>query len=150
LGLSAILVQSALAFSVVKYAGAAYLFYLGVRTILDREGFAIPERAGRARLSVVFRQGVLSNVLNPKVALIFLAFLPQFVDPPAGAVGLQMLGFAVAFTFMGLAVLSVAGLTSGILGDRLRGSPSLAMILRWLTGSVLVALGLRLALPERR
>jgi threonine/homoserine/homoserine lactone efflux protein len=150
LGLSAILAQSAPAFTVVKYAGAAYLFYLGVRTILDREGFAPPKRAARARLQVVFRQGVLSNVLNPKVALFFLAFLPQFVDPVAGAAGLQMLGFGVAFTLMGLAVLSVVALTSGALGERLRSSPSLAGVLRWLTGSVLVALGLRLAIPERR
>jgi threonine/homoserine/homoserine lactone efflux protein len=150
LGLSAILAQSALAFSLVKYAGAAYLFYVGVRTILEKKGFAAPERAGRAKLSVVFRQGVLSNVLNPKVALFFLAFLPQFVDPAAGAVGLQMLGFGFAFTLMGLAVLSVVALTSGVLGERLRNSPPLANILSWLTGSVLVALGLRLAVPERR
>ena len=149
-GLSAILAQSALAFSVVKYAGAAYLLYLGVRTVLDREGFAAPERARRARLSIVFRQGILSNVLNPKVALFFLAFLPQFVDPAAGAAGLQMLGFGIAFTLMGLAVLSVVALTSGVLGERLRSNPSFAGILRWLTGSVLVALGLRLAVPERR
>jgi threonine/homoserine/homoserine lactone efflux protein len=147
-GLSAILAQSALAFSVVKYAGAAYLFYLGMRTILDREGFADPERAGRARLSAVFRQGVLSNVLNPKVALFFVAFLPQFVDPAAGAAGLQMVGFGFAFTLMGLAVLSTVALSSGALGERLRRSPSLAGVLRWLTGSVLVALGLRLAIPE--
>jgi threonine/homoserine/homoserine lactone efflux protein len=150
LGLSAILAQSALAFSLVKYAGAAYLFYLGVRTMLEKKGFAAPERAGRAKLSIVFRQGVLSNVLNPKVALFFLAFLPQFVDPAAGAVGLQMLGFGFAFTLMGLTVLSVVALTSGVLGERLRNSPPLANILRWLTGSVLVALGLRLAVPERR
>ena len=149
-GLSAILAQSALAFSVVKYAGAAYLLYLGVRTVLEREGFAAPERARRARLSIVFRQGILSNVLNPKVALFFLAFLPQFVDPAAGATGLQMLGFGMAFTLMGLAVLSVVALTSGVLGERLRSNPSFAGILRWLTGSVLVALGLRLAVPERR
>jgi len=149
-GLSAILAQSALAFSVVKYAGAAYLFYLGVKTILDRESFAAPERAGQARLQVVFRQGVLSNVLNPKVALFFVAFLPQFVDPAAGTVGLQMLGFGFAFTLMGLAVLSVVALTSGVLGERLRRSPSFAGALRWLTGSVLVALGLRLAVPERQ
>ncbi len=150
IGLSAILAQSALAFSVVKYAGAAYLFYLGVKTILDREGFVAPERAGRARLQAVFRQGVLSNVLNPKVALFFLAFLPQFVDPLAGAAGLQMLGFGIAFTLMGLAVLGIVALTSGVLGERLRSSASFAGVLRWLTGSVLVALGLRLAVPEHR
>ena len=149
-GLSAILAQSALAFSVVKYAGAAYLFYLGVKTILNREGFAAPERAELARLRIVFRQGVLSNVLNPKAALFFLAFLPQFVDPAAGAAGPQMVGLGLAFTLMGLAVLSAVALTSGVLGVRLRRSTSLAGVLRWLRGSVLVALGLRLAIPERR
>jgi threonine/homoserine/homoserine lactone efflux protein len=79
-GLSTILSQSALAFSVVKYAGTAYLFYLGVRTILEKGGCAAPERAGRTRLWVVFRQGVLSNVPNPKATLLFLALLPKFVD----------------------------------------------------------------------
>ena len=98
-GLSTILAQSAVAFSVVKYVGAAYLVYLGVRTILDREGFAAPgQEAERARLATVFHQGVLSNVLNPKVALFFLAFLPQFVDPRAGSAGFQMLAFGAAFT----------------------------------------------------
>jgi len=134
----------------VKYAGAAYLFYIGVRTVLKKQSFAAPEHAAPARLSVVFRQGVLSNVLNPKVALFFLAFLPQFVDPAAGSAGLQMLGLGFAFTLMGLAVLSVVALTSGLLGERLGSSPFFAGVLRWLTGSVLVALGLRLAVPERR
>jgi threonine/homoserine/homoserine lactone efflux protein len=149
-GLSAILAHSAVAFSAVKYAGAAYLVYLGVRTILDGEGFASPGRAQRAKPSVVFRQGVLSNVLNPKVALFFLAFLPQFVDPAAGATGPQMLAFGVAFTLMGMAVLSVVALCSGALGGWLGSRPSVAGALRWLTGGVLVALGLGLAIPERR
>ncbi|MGH3144205.1 MAG: LysE family translocator, partial [Rubrobacter sp.] len=149
-GLSAILARSAAAFSVVKYAGAAYLVYLGIRAILDREKFAAHGRVERAGLAIVFRQGVLSNVLNPKVALFFLAFLPQFVDPATGATGLQMLAFGVAFTFMGLVVLSVVALFSGALGEWLRSRPSFAGALRWLTGSVLVGLGLRLAFPERR
>ena len=148
-GLSAILAQSALAFSVVKYVGAAYLVYLGVRTIVDREGFAAPGRAERARPSIVFRQGVLSNVLNPKVALFFLAFLPQFVGQ-SGTTGLRMLALGVAFTLMTLVVLSVVALSSGALGEWLGSRPSFANALRWLTGSVLVALGLRLVVPERR
>jgi threonine/homoserine/homoserine lactone efflux protein len=133
-GLSAILAQSALAFSVVKYLGAAYLVYLGVRAVLDRDGFPAPERAERANLSVVFRQGVVSNLLNPKVALFFLAFLPQFVD----------------FTIMGLLVLCAVALFSGTLGEWLRSRPSFTSALRWLTGGVLVALGLKLAIPEQR
>jgi len=149
-GLSAILAQSAVAFSVVKYAGAAYLVYLGVRTILDKEGFASPGRAERARLATVFRQGMLTNVLNPKVALFFLAFLPQFVEPAAGTTGWQMLAFGIAFTLMGLVVLSVVALCSGALGQWFRSRPSFVGALRWITGSVLVGLGLRLAIPERR
>lgn len=149
-GLSAILAQSALAFSVVKYLGAAYLIYLGIRTILDRQALAVPDRAGRARLRVVFRQGVLSNVLNPKVALFFLAFLPQFVDPAGGASALQMLALGAAFALMGLAVLCIMALFSGALGDFLKSRPSFANALRWLSGGVLVALGLRLAVPNVR
>lgn len=149
-GLSAILAQSALAFSVVKYLGAAYLIYLGIRTILDRQALAVPDRAGRARLHVVFRQGVLSNVLNPKVALFFLAFLPQFVDPAGGASALQMLALGAAFALMGLAVLCIMALFSGALGDFLKSRPSFANALRWLSGGVLVALGLRLAVPNAR
>ena len=149
-GLSAILAQSALAFSVVKYLGAAYLVYLGVRAVLDRDGFPAPERAERANLSVVFRHGVVSNLLNPKVALFFLAFLPQFVDPAAGATGLQMLGFGISFTIMGLLVLCAVALFSGTLGEWLRSRPSFTSALSWLTGGVLVALGLKLAIPEQR
>lgn len=149
-GLSAILAQSAVAFSVVKYLGAAYLIYLGVRTILDREGFSAPERTERRKLSVVFRQGALSNVLNPKVALFFLAFLPQFVGPAKAASGFQMLTLGIAFTLMTLVVLSLVALGSGVLGEWLKRSARLAGALRWLSGSVLVGLGLRLAIPERR
>lgn len=149
-GLSALLAESAVAFSVVKYAGAAYLVYLGVRTILDREGMVSSGHSGKAKLATVFRQGVLSNVLNPKVALFFLAFLPQFVGPAAGAMGLQMLGLGAAFTLMGLVVLSVVALCSGALGEWLVDRPTFAGTLRWLTGSVLVGLGLRLAVPGRQ
>lgn len=149
IGLSAILAQSAVAFSLVKYVGAAYLVYLGIRTILDRDSFASPERTGRSKLAVVFRQGLLSNVLNPKVALFFLAFLPQFVDP-AVASAYQMLAFGSAFTLMTLAALTTVALAAGALGELLKRKAALTGALRWLSGSALVALGLRLALPERR
>jgi len=148
-GLSAILARSAVAFSVVKYAGAAYLVYLGVRMILDKEGFGEIGHAERASLVTIFRQGMLTNVLNPKVALFFLAFLPLFLDPTTGATGLRMLALGAAFTLMGLVFLSVVALSSGALGEWLGSRPALAGALRWLTGGVLVALGLRLAVPER-
>jgi threonine/homoserine/homoserine lactone efflux protein len=116
---------------------------------MDPEGFTAPGRAERVRPSVVFRQDILSNVLNPKVALFFRAFLPQFVRP-TGMTGLQMLYLGVAFTLMTLVVLSAVALSSGALGEWLGSRPSFAGALRWLTGSVLVALGLRLIVPERR
>lgn len=152
IGLSALLQRSAAAFQVVKYVGAAYLIYLGVRTLLDRENFA-GIRGGSAaakRLKVIFLQGIASNVLNPKVALFFLAFLPQFVEPAAGSGALQMLLLGAVFAVLATSIFSVIALFCGDLGERLLSRPGFANALRWFTGSVLVGLGLRLALPDRR
>jgi threonine/homoserine/homoserine lactone efflux protein len=148
-GLSAILAQSALAFSVVKWVGAAYLIYLGVRTLLDRQAFAPSGDPEPASLRKVFLQGVASNVLNPKVALFFLAFLPQFVSPGAGNAAAQFFVLGSLFTLLGLALISLIAVFSGTLGEWLRVRPSFAGILRWLTGFVLVGLGVRLALERR-
>jgi threonine/homoserine/homoserine lactone efflux protein len=148
-GLSALLAQSAMAFSVVKYAGAAYLIYLGVKTLLSREGFAVSGGERAMRLRNVFAQGVASNVMNPKIAVFFLAYLPQFADPAAGGMAPQLLLLGLAFALCTWVVFSVLGYFSGTLGDRLIRRPRLADALRWLTGGVFVALGLRLALPER-
>lgn len=149
-GLSALLQSSAAAFTVVKYVGAAYLIYLGVKAFLSRENFSTPqELAPKLRLGKVFFQGVLSNVLNPKIAVFFLAFLPQFVDPASGNAALQMLVLGLIFTVLALLVFNVVAYFVGTLGSRLVEKPAFATGLRWLTGSVLVGLGLRLALPER-
>ena len=149
-GLSALLARSALAFSVVKYAGAAYLIYLGLKTLLRRESVVSPEGARPAGLRMIFVQGVASNVLNPKVALFFLAFLPQFVSADTGSPVLQMLALGAVFALLGLLFLSGIALFSGTLGGWIGERSGFASVLRWLTGSVLVGLGLRLALPERR
>ena len=124
IGVSAVLASSATAFSVVKYAGAAYLIYLGIRKLTEGE----PETADGAPAPVarkrLFWQGVLVNSLNPKTALFFLAFLPQFVDPERGAVAPQVLALGVLFLV--LATLSdstyavVAGSVRGWLGERRR------------------------------
>jgi threonine/homoserine/homoserine lactone efflux protein len=123
-GVSALLASSAVAFSVVKYAGAAYLIYLGLRKLLDgvEEEAEEPEPVGLKRL---FWQGVLVNGLNPKTALFFLAFLPQFVDPDRGAVAPQVL--VLGAFFLVLATLSdstyalVAGTVRAWLGTHRRG-----------------------------
>ena len=151
-GLSALLQQSAVAYSVVKYVGAAYLIYLGVRALMDREKFVLSEDGAPALgLGRVYAQAVASNVFNPKIAVFFLAYLPQFTDPTSGSgVALQLLVLDLAFAAMTWAIFSVVALLSGALGGWLRSKPRLANGLSWLTGGLLVALGLRLALPERR
>ncbi len=147
-GLSALLAQSAAAFSVVKWAGAAYLIYLGARTLLSKNSFApSDDETPRAGLGKVFWQGVASNVLNPKVALFFLSFLPQFVGADTSNIQFLVLGFL--FALVALVVTSGIALFSGALGDWLGSRPRFANSLRWLTGGVLVGLGMRLAFTQR-
>jgi len=151
LGLSAVLQQSAAAFSVVKYAGAAYLIFLGIKTLLDKSSLAAPEgAASRVRLFSVYRQGAILSTFNPYLALFFLAYLPQFADPSAGNVTLQLVLLGLTYTALALVVYGTIAYFSGALGGRLATAPRISNALRWLTGSVLVGLGLRLALPERR
>ena len=149
-GLSAILARSAMAYSVIKYAGAAYLIYLGVRALLSKEEFALPgERALTVRLGSFFFRGLTMNLLNPKVTVFFLAFLPQFAGPATGGAALRLLALGLIFALLSVVVFSAIALFSGILGDRLSSNPRFATALQWLTGCVLVGLGARLALSER-
>lgn len=149
-GLSAVLQSSAAAFIVVKYVGAGYLIYLGIKALLRRDNFSVPRASAPSlRLKKVFLQGVASNVLNPKVALFFLAFLPQFVSPASGSAAVQMLVLGLIFTTLALLIFNVIAYFSGTLGEWLGDKPAFANGLRWLTGSVLIGLGLRLAVPER-
>ncbi len=92
--------QAATADSVVKHSGAAHLIYLGIKALLDSESFALTGETAPARLGSIFFQGIASNVLNPKVALYFLAFLSQFADPIAGGVAPQLLALGLTFTLL--------------------------------------------------
>jgi len=147
-GLSALLARSAVAFSVVKYAGAAYLIYLGARALLGRERFVLSEEVPPIGLRSVYVQALTSNVLNPKIAVFFLAYLPQFAGSSTGATS-QLLGLGLAFALLTWVVFSVLALFSGGMGKWLRSRPKVARGLGWLTGGVLISLGLRLALPGR-
>lgn len=122
IGLSSLLVSSAEAYSVVKYAGAAYLVFLGVRRLLGRDEVVNAEDRTRKPLSRLFRQGVVVNVLNPKTALFFFAFLPQFVNVDAGAVGAQVALLGLIFVLLGLVSDGMYALVAGTLSGRLRGS----------------------------
>ena len=126
IGLSALLAQSAVAFSVVKYAGAAYLIYLGIKTLSSKERFAISGEMRQTRgLGSAFFQGVASNVLNPKVALFFLAFLPQFVSPDAASAVVQMLFLGAVFAMLGLLFLTFVAYFSGSIRREARGQSPL-------------------------
>ena len=146
LGLSALLVSSALAFDVVKYLGALYLIYLGVRKLLGWDqapgGGALPPRSLRR----LFGQGVIVNVLNPKTALFFLAFLPQFVDVSRGRVGVQILFLGLIFVALGVVSDGLYAVAAGTAGAWLKGGGRLLRVERYVSGSVFVGLGVTAAL----
>lgn len=148
-GLSALIASSAEAFTVVKLVGAAYLIVVGIRRILSGDAEETERRALRAPLRRVYRQGVIVNVLNPKTALFFLAFLPQFVDPHRGTVWPQVA--VLGIVFVSVAVLSdmTYALVSDAIAGRIRRTGTGAKVRRWLTGGVFVALGITAAAARR-
>ena len=149
IGLSAIIASSATAFTVVKLAGAAYLISIGVRRLVAREE-ALPAAtvAGRSAKRL-FAQGVVVNVLNPKTAVFFLAFLPQFVDPARGTVTLQFLVLGLTFVAVAMVSDGAYALAAGTAGDRLRGSERVRRWLGRFSGAVFVGLGVTAALTGR-
>jgi len=153
-GLSALVASSATAFAVLKYLGAAYLVFLGLRTLLapGGDGEAGARRArGDASLRRAFAEGVLVNVLNPKVALFFLAFLPQFIDADRGAPALQVLVLGLVFLLIAFTIDVLYALAAGVLGAWLARRPGTGARARRATGIVYVALGALAALaPARR
>jgi threonine/homoserine/homoserine lactone efflux protein len=140
-GLSAVLATSATAFNAVKWLGAAYLIIVGIRTLLRRPQVITTDRAaishGRA-----FGQGVVVNVLNPKVALFFLSFLPQFIDADKGGSGRQALALGIVFVLIGCVTDSVYSLLSSSLRGVLVGGRGLPFVQRYVAGTVFIGLGL--------
>jgi threonine/homoserine/homoserine lactone efflux protein len=149
-GISGVFLLVPMAYDLLKYGGAAYLVYLGVRFILNREGIEISSQKGKADLRKVFFQGSLTTLLNPKVALFYIAFLPQFVDPTRGRVALQLLILGLLFNVTSLAVDTSVALLASLLGNWLKRRSPVAKLIPWLTGSVLVGLGIRLAFSGRQ
>jgi threonine/homoserine/homoserine lactone efflux protein len=146
LGLSAVLLTSALAFSVVKYLGALYLIYLGLRTLFRREkNNQAPVQVPKS-FSQLFTQGFIVNLLNPKTALFFYAFLPQFVDPARGAVGEQILLFGALFVLLASCTDSLYALLSSMIGNILSRNGHIRRVQRYVTGSVYIVLGITTAI----
>jgi threonine/homoserine/homoserine lactone efflux protein len=150
LGLSALLMSSAVAFTVVRYVGAAYLVYLGIRALLDRDHDSQLDAARRGPLSRLYGQGVLVAAFNPKTALFFLAFLPQFIDPSRGPISLQMSLLGVVLVVITALSDASYALLSGMAGKWLRGSPRFRRRRRAVSGSVYIGLGLTAALTDSR
>jgi threonine/homoserine/homoserine lactone efflux protein len=141
LGVSALLAASATAFTVVKYAGAAYLVYLGVLALLARGGVAPDDDAPPQPLRRVVTQGIVVSVLNPKTALFFLAFLPQFVDPSRGPVPLQIGVLGVLLATITWLSDSTYALVTGTAGNWLRGNARVRRAQRLATGGAYITLG---------
>lgn len=150
IGVSAIVAASATLFSIVKYLGAGYLVYLGVQAILTRAP-AVTDTARTASITAkkAFMQAILAEVLNPKTALFFLAFLPQFVRTENGIVAVQLMVLGAVFVLLGLLSTVVFAVSAGKLGSFLRRNP---IVLKWqgkVVGTIYCAMGLRLAMQQR-
>jgi threonine/homoserine/homoserine lactone efflux protein len=146
LGISAILMSSALAFDVVKYLGAAYLIYLGIRKLTSKVEVETAVDVPPDSLRRIFSQGVIVNVLNPKTALFFFAFLPQFVDPAKGSVPLQMFMLGVLFIFLAFFTDGMYALAAGTAGRWLKGNIRFLKAQKYFAGTVYIGLGLVAAL----
>jgi threonine/homoserine/homoserine lactone efflux protein len=150
-GLSAIIAKSAVAFTIIKYVGAVYLIYLGVRSFLDKEkNIQANKSIIKTSYKKIFCQGVLTNVLNPKVALFFLAFLPQFINTKTGNVTAQILFLGVWFNVGGTLVNIIVALLFGKIGKLLSNSGKFVQWQKRITGSILIALGIKVALSSRK
>jgi len=151
LGLSVILAKSALAFEIVKYAGAVYLIYLGIKMLMSKtaENFELKNNNGQVNYKKIYLSGILTNVLNPKIALFFLAFLPQFINPEYSQSFLPFLILGLTFVTTGTIWCIALAMFSSKLSNTIRRN---YMVKKWLnktTGGIFIALGIKLALTKK-
>jgi RhtB (resistance to homoserine/threonine) family protein len=151
LGLSVILAKSAMAFEIVKYAGAVYLIFLGIKLLVSKtkEKFEIDKKFEKRSSKKIFLSGVLTNLLNPKVALFFLAFIPQFIDPAYAESPLPFLILGLTFLFTGTIWCLILAVFASKLSNRIRENHKIKSWLNKITGSIFVVLGIKLALTKR-
>jgi len=150
-GLSAILMSCSIAFSIIKYAGAAYLVYLGIKMVVNRSGKSELETGSKtesSKLSAIYKQAMLTNLLNPKVAVFFLAFLPQFIDPSRAQGPLPFLFLGAVFITTGTIWCLIVASGSALLTNTLRSKPVAERLMKKISGGVFVLLGLKLAFEE--
>ncbi len=148
-GLSAILASSATAFTVVKIAGGIYLLYVGFKLWTADPALTLSGHGENKTARLIFRQSILANLLNPKVAIFFLAFFPQFVRPEQGLPAMQMLVLGLTFVVLTMFGFGLVALGAGALNSRLAARPSLSAWLHKGAGAILMLLGLRLIWADR-
>ncbi len=149
LGISALLYSSAYAFTIIKYAGAAYLLFLAYKSIKEHSVFLQQQDRNAISSHLLFRRGFIMNVLNPKVALFFLAFLPQFITPGGFSIPAQMMLLGLIFMIQAVLIFSAIGYLSGSLGNVILTRPGISKYFAWMSAGIFASLGLRLALAER-
>ena len=148
-GLAGILVKSLTTFLIIKYLGAAYLLHLGIQMIRDKHALSLLTTSVSAPLAHVYRQGVLTNLLNPKAVLFYVAFLPQFVDPVQGNARLQVVFLGLLFALSDILFLLILARATSYVHRWLTRQPLFMTRLRRICGSILIGLGIRLAVTER-
>jgi len=150
-GLSAIISRSATAFDIIKYVGAAYLVYLGIKSLISKKSsFQLTDKLERIPYKKIFWQGVVTNVLNPKVALFFLAFLPPFINIKAAHPQWQILFLGVWFACSGTTVNIIVAILFGKMGTWLSRSPRYVRVQEKITGLLLIGLGIKVALTSKK
>jgi threonine/homoserine/homoserine lactone efflux protein len=148
LGIAALIRSSEPAFNAVRWAGAAYLAWIGIQALRHRASFSLAGGGDAKALAAIYRQSVIGNALNPKVTLFFLSFLPQFVDAKAGAVEWQMALLGLVFMAQTVVIFGAVALFSGWIGERLRARPAIGERLNVFAGLTFIALGIRVAMPD--
>lgn len=150
LGLASLFAASPVAYDILRYAGAAYLLWLAYKAFSSgSDDFVLAARASAGRRRIFF-EALVTNVLNPKVSLFYLTFMPQFVDPARGPVWVQVLFLAAVLNVITIAIKGPLALAAGQVGGWLAARPAVRRVQRWVLGTVFGALALRLAWPEKR
>jgi threonine/homoserine/homoserine lactone efflux protein len=148
-GVAAIFQTSTLAFNILKIVGVLYLLYLAWRAFRTGTADIDTAKSAGVHLHGLYYRGVIMNITNPKVAIFFLAFLPQFTDPSTGSIVIQMIMLGGVFVLATLIIFFSIAWSSGFLGDRLKRSPQTQVVMNRLAGTVLIALALKLSMSER-
>jgi threonine/homoserine/homoserine lactone efflux protein len=151
LGLSLIIARSAYLFGLVKFAGAAYLIYLGVKALATKPNIS-PDTQNTAKVDQLklFKQGVITNALNPKVAVFFLSFLPQFIDPASAFFKMQLFTLGIWFAMQGTLVLIIVAIVLGKTKNFFKQNPKVWLIQEKITGIILIGLGIKVALAAKK